>query len=276
MKELYFIGEVSSLLGISAQTLRYYDKVGLVQPAVINEQTGYRQYTYDQIHFIERIKYLQHLGLSLTDIQKALASSNPKDLVQVLNNQKYSLQAKIKKLQEIENCIDWYVEYYQHIGKNHYPDIPFKVQEPERHILAAPFFPGDSTYGSAGYRLTKEKSKKEFEEVSFLRQVGYILDFQELLEGNIRPQAYFVYLKDKPQLDHAFIRSIPAGEYLCFRGKILTEDFQPGYIRKYFENETGNNKKATDRLADRLVVANEYEDNFHQFMECVYEIQILL
>ncbi|MEL7622598.1 MAG: MerR family transcriptional regulator [Clostridiales bacterium] len=272
MKDLYYIGEVSSLLGISSQTLRYYDRVGLVQPAVINEQTGYRQYTYDQIHFIERIKYLQNLGLSLTDIQRALASSNPKDLVRVLHDQKQVLQQKIKKLQEIENCIDWYVEYYQHIEKNHYPNIPFKVREPERHMLAAPFFPGDSTYGSAGYRLTKEKSKKEFEEVSFLRQVGYILDFQELLDGNIRPQAYFVYLKDKPELDHSFIRSIPAGEYLCFRGKILTEDFDPGYIRKFFGNKE-DNKTAND---NRLVVANEYEDNFHQFMECVYEIQILL
>ncbi|MPN49309.1 hypothetical protein SDC9_196926 [bioreactor metagenome] len=105
-----------------------------------------------------------------------------------------------------------------------------------------------------------------------MRQVGYILDFQELLDGNIRPQAYFVYLKDKPELDHSFIRSIPAGEYLCFRGKILTEDFDPGYIRKFFGNKE-DNKTAND---NRLVVANEYEDNFHQFMECVYEIQILL
>ena len=65
MKEkYYYIGEVSSLLDISTQTLRYYDKIGLCRPAKVNEQNGYRQYTYDQIHYIERIKYLQKLGLS--------------------------------------------------------------------------------------------------------------------------------------------------------------------------------------------------------------------
>ena len=73
MKEkYYYIGEVSSLLDISTQTLRYYDKIGLVRPAKVNEQNGYRQYTYDQIHYIERIKYLQNLGLPLTEIRMAL------------------------------------------------------------------------------------------------------------------------------------------------------------------------------------------------------------
>ena len=44
-KQYYYIGEVADLLGISAQTLRYYDKIGLVQPAHVNPQNGYRQYS---------------------------------------------------------------------------------------------------------------------------------------------------------------------------------------------------------------------------------------
>ena len=41
MKEkYYYIGEVSSLLDISTQTLRYYDKIGLVRPAKVNERTA--------------------------------------------------------------------------------------------------------------------------------------------------------------------------------------------------------------------------------------------
>ena len=40
MKELYTIGEVSKLIGISSQTLRYYDKIGVVKPAFVNEATG--------------------------------------------------------------------------------------------------------------------------------------------------------------------------------------------------------------------------------------------
>ena len=49
MKEYFSIGEISHLLGLSSHTLRYYDKIGLLQPASVNEQTGYRFYAYHQL-----------------------------------------------------------------------------------------------------------------------------------------------------------------------------------------------------------------------------------
>ena len=62
MKEYYRIGETASLMGITTQTLRFYDKIGLVKPIKIDPRTGYRYYAYEQFHFIDRIKYLQSLG----------------------------------------------------------------------------------------------------------------------------------------------------------------------------------------------------------------------
>ena len=68
MKDYYTIGETAKLLGVSAQALRYYDRENILRPEYINEQTGYRYYTYRQFHIIDRIKYLQGFGLSLEDI----------------------------------------------------------------------------------------------------------------------------------------------------------------------------------------------------------------
>lgn len=58
MKEYYRIGETASLMGITTQTLRFYDKIGLVKPIKIDPRTGYRYYAYEQFHFIDRIKPL--------------------------------------------------------------------------------------------------------------------------------------------------------------------------------------------------------------------------
>lgn len=116
MKEkYYYIGEVSSLLDISTQTLRYYDKIGLVRPAKVNERTGYRQYTYDQIHYIERIKYLQKLGLPLTEIRIALDGGGTEHLTKLLTQHKEALQRKIEALQDTVDTIDWYVSYYNYL-----------------------------------------------------------------------------------------------------------------------------------------------------------------
>ena len=53
----YTIGEVAALLNISPQTLRFYDKSGVVVPDCTDQKTGYRYYSYDQISYISRVKY---------------------------------------------------------------------------------------------------------------------------------------------------------------------------------------------------------------------------
>lgn len=68
MKSYYTIGETAKLLGVTTQTLRHYEKIGILQPRKIDSHTGYRYYSFDQFHIIDRVKYLQGLGLHLNDI----------------------------------------------------------------------------------------------------------------------------------------------------------------------------------------------------------------
>ncbi len=66
------IGRLGSLAGLEPKTLRYYDRVGLVQPAG-RTPTGYRLYAaeaVDRLHFIAGAKAL---GMSLADIRRILA-----------------------------------------------------------------------------------------------------------------------------------------------------------------------------------------------------------
>lgn len=74
MKKYYTIGETAALLGVTTQTLRYYDKISLLSPAYCDENTGYRYYVYKQFHYIDRIKYLQGFGMQLKDIKEIIHS----------------------------------------------------------------------------------------------------------------------------------------------------------------------------------------------------------
>ena len=95
MKDLYSIGEVAKIMGISIQTLRYYSSIDLLKPAYINPSTGYRYYSYDQFHLIDRIKYLQKFGLSLEEISKILASNDTKTLLENLEQRKKSVKKRL-------------------------------------------------------------------------------------------------------------------------------------------------------------------------------------
>jgi DNA-binding transcriptional MerR regulator/predicted transcriptional regulator YdeE len=66
------IGEFSSLSQVSVKTLRYYDEIGLLKPARIDPESGYRYYSASQLARLHRILALKELGFPLDRIGQAL------------------------------------------------------------------------------------------------------------------------------------------------------------------------------------------------------------
>ncbi|CEO11781.1 MerR family DNA-binding transcriptional regulator [Paraclostridium sordellii] len=57
MKNLFSIGEVSKIKGVTIRALRYYHKMGILIPRHIDNTTGYRYYSIDQfILYVSRDK----------------------------------------------------------------------------------------------------------------------------------------------------------------------------------------------------------------------------
>ena len=69
---MFSIGEFARLGGVSIRTLRHYDEIGLLRPATVDPDTGYRGYSAAQLGQINRIIALKELGLSLGQIRRLL------------------------------------------------------------------------------------------------------------------------------------------------------------------------------------------------------------
>ena len=67
---LFKIGEIAKILGITRKTILVYEDMGLLTPAVKDENSGYRYYTADNMTQIRSIRSLQTLGLSLSEIKE--------------------------------------------------------------------------------------------------------------------------------------------------------------------------------------------------------------
>lgn len=70
---MFKIGEFSKLVQVSVPTLRYYDQVGLLKPALADNSTGYRYYSASQLPRMHRILALKGLGFDLAQIAAVLA-----------------------------------------------------------------------------------------------------------------------------------------------------------------------------------------------------------
>ena len=264
MKDKYTIGEVAALLNISPQTLRFYDKNGIVIPHYTDPKTGYRYYSYDQISYISRVKYLQQFGFSLDGIKKALATNDTHFFRTFLQQQRQVLQAEAQRITSLLEDLDWYIDYYGYLKSHNYKGVPYIQQEPERYLLTEQIHPGEDIYGSAGKRLTQMQHSSIFTDTHFRRCHGYLLNFSALLKGRIFPTHYFVYLREQPTIQHPNLITVPNGSYLCIQNRILSETFEMPSLNKYFRNT----------ITVPIVLANEYEDNFTNFRDSVYEIQI--
>jgi DNA-binding transcriptional MerR regulator len=69
---MFSIGEFARLGGVSVRTLRHYDEIGLLRPATVDPDTGYRGYSAAQLGQLNRVMALKELGLSLTQARRLM------------------------------------------------------------------------------------------------------------------------------------------------------------------------------------------------------------
>ena len=233
MKEYYRIGETASLMGITTQTLRFYDKIGLVKPIKIDPRTGYRYYAYEQFHFIDRIKYLQSLGMPLDDIKEVMLSKKVERLLPFLDQQMKVLEEEEKKIRHQIEMVDWYKDYFTYMERNE--DAPCVMHLKERYYLQVPCYKRD-LLADMEIRLAKEKSEQGIDNAMYLRQYGYKISYDAFCKQKFRPDYYFIYLNEKVK-DAPNILKLPEGDYLCFRERILEEAWNPQRIISYFQGK---------------------------------------
>lgn len=101
---LFTIGRFADLHNINKKTLMWYDRVGILKPAVIKEN-GYRYYTYFQSPVLETILLLRSLDVSIPEIKVFLQNRSPERLKDLLEKTVSSVDSKITELKEVKKTL---------------------------------------------------------------------------------------------------------------------------------------------------------------------------
>jgi DNA-binding transcriptional MerR regulator len=70
------IGNFSRATHMTIKTLRHYHRIGLLEPAEIDPDTGYRRYAVEQLPIAQVIRRFRDLGMPLEEIQGVLSASD--------------------------------------------------------------------------------------------------------------------------------------------------------------------------------------------------------
>ena len=113
MNNFLSIGELAKLRNVNVQSLRYYEKLGVLVPAYINPESGYRYYSLEQIMILDTIILCIDLGIPLKDLKNYVNADGELEFEYLLKDGKKLAKEKIRK---IESSIDSINRTLQHIN----------------------------------------------------------------------------------------------------------------------------------------------------------------
>jgi DNA-binding transcriptional MerR regulator/effector-binding domain-containing protein len=93
------VGEFSRITHLSVPTLRHYHQAGLLEPAEINPDTGYRYYRPDQVASAQVIRRLRDLAMPVSEIKSLLAADDIGARNKVITAHLDAMQAELTKTQ---------------------------------------------------------------------------------------------------------------------------------------------------------------------------------
>lgn len=208
MKKYFSISRAAKIVGMTAETLRHYDRIGLVKPCKVDEWTGYRYYSPQEIVRLNTIQALRCMDLSLPEIKEILSYDDFGKITEKLKLAEKSADEKIAELENAKLKIQRARAYYENKSDERPPigDI-FVRYFPERAILLSetmkkPTLDNLWNYHRHFYSQIPENRKNEF---SFEDQAG-------IYEQNGQSHLFAVCVR-YAQTDA--LKILPQGKYLC-------------------------------------------------------------
>lgn len=265
--KLYSIGEVSKINNITIKTLRYYDKIGLLAPAYIDEASGYRYYSFNQFLIIDRIKKFKYWNIPLDELKDIIYDESGIKVRDFFKNQRKSLDLETKRIEMLKKNLDMLEDcfsyfdivkmnrnvYVRHIKKRHYVSCPCN---------------GTKDVLDIDINLRKIVNSPLFSDVSILNPYGYILDCEDFIGSKLKFLHSTVTIGGPLDFESEYSYTAPEGMYVCFSANILSKDYDITPLIEYIKQ---------NNLNPLLIVAEEFISNsICDFESCPYEIQVLI
>lgn len=99
--ELLSIGEVAHLKGVGIKALRYYERIGILLPAYVNPETGYRYYAPRQMNELDVIVSCVQLGVPLKELTDYISDQGVMDMTALLERARGLAADKLRATQAI-------------------------------------------------------------------------------------------------------------------------------------------------------------------------------
>lgn len=216
--DLLSIGKMAALNHITVQTLRHYDKIDLLKPLHVDEETGYRYYDIKQSAILDMIQYMKSLGMSLEQIREQFKREDIGQIQDILRKQSRNIDEEIRKLHHMRKGVEACIRSYDRYLRMPEEGIITLETIPARRVFCydgkTNIYDHDlDTYEYILRELKKQVIIRDLPMVYFCN-VGSILRKEMIDAGKFESSEIFVFVDDDFE-DQEGIEVIPGGNYAC-------------------------------------------------------------
>ncbi len=207
MEQLLTIGEVAKIKLVSHRMLRYYDKLGLLKPAHINEENGYRYYSKSQLVILDLILVCTELGIPLKNVNSFINEQGEYCVKQIVEAGEVLAKEKMKKTKGILNQLELMKQYIDDLDINYIGDKQKEIPNRFLYKKEISLSINVEQYWQVINELYAEVERKGY--TSYINAGQYIKN-----EKGIHRYFAFVRIKETNNKDEC-VEVIPAATYTC-------------------------------------------------------------
>lgn len=261
MKEYYLIGEAAKIFDISADTLRYYDRIGLLKPVKLKNKL-YRYYTSKQFDLLYMIQSLRLLDISLDDIKDILYNKDLSKFVNCLEEQEKHIENEINNLKMMKECIKTLRSRIDNLDRD-MNEISIK-KCPKMWAVTVPI---DSAEDVFSYKDMIEINMEVDSQWATLSDFIFFINKKDLLEHNFIYSKYGMISKYIYESKNCNIEYIPSRQYAFSIYKGYYKDISSTYSKMIEWIETNGYLIDGDAIEKSIISLHDKEDESEYIIE---------
>lgn len=258
MKKIFSVGEAAKAVHMTSETLRHYDRIGLVKPSKKDAWTNYRYYTEQDIVRLNTVKALQMMDLPLREIRQVLSYDDLEKIVAFLSQAERKADEKIAALQYSKAKIQSAkADYEKKLQGQQHRSGAFTKDFPARVILLS-----DTLETPTLDNLWNYLSHFYDKVAPSLREQFSFEDLAGIYTENGLSRLFAVCIR---YVDMDGLKVLPAGKYLCAD---CTEENRAATLQRLLHMARADYAAEPGFTVQRIVVSGILQWN--------YEVQVPL
>ena len=233
MKDYYKINEIAKLYGIGPDSLRYYEKLGVLTPR--RDTNGYRLYSLKDIYKLNIIRDLRRLDFSMKQIKEYLDRQSVVQTLRLLQGEREYLRQQVTVLQAREQMLGHRIAALAAAAEQPIGEYTVKTLPDRFCVRLNEYITRDEEMDFAFKKLHQKHEDK-------IRDFGNQTIGATVSLGDLRPgvpnvfQNVFFILEDTAE-DFDFM--LPAGQYLStyYKGDYVQSAERISELLHYAEGE---------------------------------------